>query len=131
MRRALVLPFSSSPRGRSRACSSDDTKGAIDVTADQRQVRGSPRQTSGGKSTFAVKNDGDDVTEVYVYAKGDEVKGEVENIGPGHLPQPHRRPHRRRVRGRLQAGDEGRRHPHEDHGDRRGRDATSESRRRR
>ena len=36
-----------------------------------------------GTSTFAVKNVGDDVTEVYVDAKGVYVKGEVENIGPG------------------------------------------------
>jgi uncharacterized cupredoxin-like copper-binding protein len=40
-----------------------------------------------GKHTFAVKNEGKDVTEVYVYAKGsdgdfDKVVGEVENIAP-------------------------------------------------
>jgi uncharacterized cupredoxin-like copper-binding protein len=40
-----------------------------------------------GKHTFAVTNEGTDVTEVYVYAKGsdgdfDKVVGEVENIAP-------------------------------------------------
>jgi uncharacterized cupredoxin-like copper-binding protein len=40
-----------------------------------------------GKHTFDVKNEGKDVTEVYVYAKGsdgdfDKVVGEVENIAP-------------------------------------------------
>jgi uncharacterized cupredoxin-like copper-binding protein len=41
-----------------------------------------------GKISFDVQNDGKDVTEVYVYAKGsdgafDKVVGEVENIAPG------------------------------------------------
>jgi len=36
-----------------------------------------------GKHTFSVKNDGDKVTEVYVYAPGDRVVSEKENIGPG------------------------------------------------
>lgn len=36
-----------------------------------------------GKLTFVVKNDGRDVTEMYVLAEGDKVKSEVENIGPG------------------------------------------------
>lgn len=65
------------------ACSSTDTKGAIAVTASNDACKVAKTDLRAGKSTFAVKNDGDDVTEVYVYAKGDEVKGEVENIGPG------------------------------------------------
>jgi uncharacterized cupredoxin-like copper-binding protein len=36
-----------------------------------------------GKTTFDVTNKGGDVTEVYVYGHHDEIKGEVENIGPG------------------------------------------------
>jgi uncharacterized cupredoxin-like copper-binding protein len=36
-----------------------------------------------GRTTFTVKNDGKDVTEVYVYADGDKVMAEKENIGPG------------------------------------------------
>ena len=35
-----------------------------------------------GRQTFAVTNKGSDITEVYVYATGDRVVGEVENIGP-------------------------------------------------
>jgi len=35
-----------------------------------------------GVQTFAVSNAGSQVTEVYVYAPGDRVVGEVENIGP-------------------------------------------------
>ncbi len=82
MRRALFLPFLVLLLGLA-ACSSDDTLGAIDVTATNDTCDVAKTDLSAGKSTFAVKNDGDDVTEVYVYAKGDEVKGEVENIGPG------------------------------------------------
>lgn len=82
MRRALILPFVVLLLGLA-ACSSDDTKGAIDVTATNEKCDVATTHLSAGKSTFAVKNDGDDVTEVYVYASGDEVKGEVENIGPG------------------------------------------------
>lgn len=36
-----------------------------------------------GAHTFAVRNSGGDVTEVYVYGTGDRVVGEVENVGPG------------------------------------------------
>ena len=82
MRRALVLPFLVVLLGLA-ACSSDDTKGAIDVAATNDKCDVAKTDLPAGKSTFAVKNDGDDVTEVYVYADGDEVKGEVENIGPG------------------------------------------------
>jgi len=82
MRRVLVLPFLLLLVGLG-ACSSDDTKGAIDVTATNDKCTVAKTDLRAGSSTFAVKNDGDDVTEVYVYAKGDEVKGEVENIGPG------------------------------------------------
>ena len=82
MRRVLVLPSLVLLLGVA-ACSSDDTKGAIDVTATNDKCEVARTDLDAGKSTFAVKNDGDDVTEVYVYADGDEVKGEVENIGPG------------------------------------------------
>jgi uncharacterized cupredoxin-like copper-binding protein len=82
MRRVLVLPFLLLLLGLT-ACSSDDTKGAIDVTASNEECDVAKTDLPAGSSTFAVKNDGDDVTEVYVYGEGDEVKGEVENIGPG------------------------------------------------
>ena len=36
-----------------------------------------------GKTTFRVQNQGKQVTEVYVYAEGDRVVTERENIGPG------------------------------------------------
>jgi len=36
-----------------------------------------------GTHTFSVTNNGNQVTEFYVYAEGDRVMGEVENIAPG------------------------------------------------
>jgi iron uptake system component EfeO len=35
-----------------------------------------------GRHTFEVSNDASQVTEVYVYAPGDRIMGEVENVGP-------------------------------------------------
>src|SRR3954451_25473377 len=81
MRRVLVLPLLLLVG--LGECSSEDTKGAIDVTATNDRCTVAKTDLRAGSSTFAVQNDGDDVTEVYVYGKGDEVKGEVENIGPG------------------------------------------------
>ncbi len=66
------------------ACSSDaSTEDAIAVSSSDTKCTVAKTNLVAGKSTFLVKNDGGDVTEVYVYGAGDEVKGEVENIGPG------------------------------------------------
>src|SRR3954463_11476153 len=82
MRRALVPILLIATAGVA-ACSSTDKEGAVDVTATNSACKVARTDLPAGKSTFSVQNDGDDVTEVYVYGKGDEVKGEVENIGPG------------------------------------------------
>ncbi|WP_374101173.1 iron uptake system protein EfeO [Antrihabitans sp. YC2-6] len=50
------------------------TDSACDVATDSAET---------GNSTFQVTNNGTKVTEFYVYAEGDRVMGEVENIGPG------------------------------------------------
>ena len=65
------------------ACSSTDDSGAIAVTSSTKACTVADTELDAGETTFKVVNDGDDVTEVYVYADGDEVKGEVENVGPG------------------------------------------------
>ncbi len=65
------------------ACSSTDDKDAVAVTAGTTSCDVAKTDLPAGTTTFKVTNDGDDVTEVYVYADGDEVKGEVENIGTG------------------------------------------------
>ncbi len=79
----VLVPFVVLAAAGIAACSTNDTKGAIAITATNDRCEVAKTDLKAGKSTFAVKNDGDDVTEVYVYAKDDEVKGEVENIGPG------------------------------------------------
>jgi uncharacterized cupredoxin-like copper-binding protein len=65
------------------ACSSTNDAGAIAITASNNECKVADTSLDAGETTFKVTNDGGDVTEVYVYANGDEVKGEVENIGPG------------------------------------------------
>lgn len=65
------------------ACSTDSGSDAIAVTASDDACRVPTRELPAGRTTFDVTNKGSDVTEVYVYADGDVVKGEVENIGPG------------------------------------------------
>ncbi|MDT7571436.1 MAG: iron uptake system component EfeO [Actinomycetota bacterium] len=73
------------------ACgSSGDSGGSseqIAVAAGDTTCDVAKTSLSAGKVTFDVKNEGKDVTEVYVYAKGDDgdfdkVVGEVENIAP-------------------------------------------------
>jgi uncharacterized cupredoxin-like copper-binding protein len=74
---AVALPLA--------ACSSKSSggDGAIAVTASDKSCKVAKTELAAGSHTFAVTNKGNDVTEVYVYAKGDRVVGEVENIGPG------------------------------------------------
>ncbi len=65
------------------ACSSTDDAGAIDVVSSEKACTVAETNLDAGTAKFNVSNEGDDVTEVYVYGDGDEIKGEVENIGPG------------------------------------------------
>ncbi len=65
------------------ACSSTDDSGAIAITASEKACQVGKAVLNAGATNFKVTNDGGDVTEVYVYADGDQVKGEVENVGPG------------------------------------------------
>jgi iron uptake system component EfeO len=70
------------------ACTStEDTGGseggAIEVTASDDSCELSETELDAGLHTFEVTNDGSQVTEFYVYAEGDQIMQEVENIGPG------------------------------------------------
>lgn len=66
------------------ACASTgDSKNAIAVTSTDSKCTVATTKLPAGPSTFRVTNRGRDVTEVYVYTKSGDVKGEVENIGPG------------------------------------------------
>ncbi|RCG25912.1 peptidase M75 family protein [Sphaerisporangium album] len=57
--------------------------GKITVAASDTECKVSTASLPAGTSTFQVTNGGSKVTEFYVYAAGDRVMGEVENIVPG------------------------------------------------
>ncbi len=66
------------------ACSSDDAGGeAIAITSGTTECRVAQTALAAGKHRFQVQNTGNQATEVYVYAAGDKVVAEKENIGPG------------------------------------------------
>ncbi|MGW6937042.1 iron uptake system protein EfeO [Lentzea sp. NPDC054927] len=69
------------------ACSSNGgTSGAsgnIAVEATDDACKVAKTDASTGNVTFEVTNKGTKVTEFYLYAEGDRILGEVENIGPG------------------------------------------------
>jgi uncharacterized cupredoxin-like copper-binding protein len=66
------------------ACSNGaGSSGAVTITATESRCDVAKRSLAAGETTFRVRNDGSDVTEVYVYAPGDKVVSEKENIGPG------------------------------------------------
>jgi iron uptake system component EfeO len=55
----------------------------IGVTATDSSCQIARSDSSAGPVTFLITNGGTKVTEFYVYAPGDRVVGEIENIGPG------------------------------------------------
>jgi plastocyanin len=65
------------------ACSNGAASGAVAITATETRCDVAKTTLDAGETTFRVRNDGGDVTEVYVYAPGDKVVTEKENIGPG------------------------------------------------
>ncbi|MEV4479183.1 iron uptake system protein EfeO [Micromonospora coxensis] len=71
------------------ACSDGDDRDAakaahaVDVKATDASCELDVTDLAAGQATFTVTNSGGKVTEFYVYAAGDRVMGEVENIAPG------------------------------------------------
>ncbi|GAA1820475.1 peptidase M75 family protein [Luedemannella flava] len=72
------------------ACGNDGTGGTtpagdgpIAVAASDTACEVGKTDVPAGTVSFKVTNKGSKVTEFYVYAEGDRVMGEVENIGPG------------------------------------------------
>ncbi|MBV1849485.1 iron uptake system protein EfeO [Catellatospora tritici] len=72
------------------ACTTDpepaapgDTTGPIAVKATDTSCEVARGENAAGTVTFNITNSGAKVTEFYVYAAGDRVMGEVENIAPG------------------------------------------------
>ncbi|MFC4493480.1 iron uptake system protein EfeO [Streptomyces ovatisporus] len=58
-------------------------KGGVQVTADDKACKVSDDEFPAGNVKLQVENKGTKVTEVYVYAPGDRIVTERENIGPG------------------------------------------------
>ncbi|GHH62941.1 iron uptake system protein EfeO [Lentzea cavernae] len=69
------------------ACSSNGgttgASGNIAVEASDDACKVAKTEAGTGNVTFEVTNKGTKVTEFYLYAEGDRILGEVENIGPG------------------------------------------------
>ena len=57
--------------------------GPIEVTASDTSCEVARSEAPAGTVEFTVTNTGSKVNEFYVYAEGDRIMGEVENIGPG------------------------------------------------
>ncbi|GAA3174343.1 iron uptake system protein EfeO [Nonomuraea roseoviolacea] len=57
--------------------------GKITVAASDTECKVAATEVAAGTSTFAITNGGSKVTEFYVFAAGDRVMAEVENIAPG------------------------------------------------
>ncbi|MGI8335298.1 iron uptake system protein EfeO [Actinomadura scrupuli] len=62
---------------------SGSSSGAISVTSTDDACEVSKKDLPAGKTVFKITNKGAKVTEVYVYAPGDKIVTERENIGPG------------------------------------------------
>jgi iron uptake system component EfeO len=78
---ALTLAACGSADGGSGAGSGKAAE--IAVTATDSACRVPTDELAAGTHTFRVTNTGSKVTEFYVYATGDRIVGEVENIAPG------------------------------------------------
>ncbi len=59
------------------------TKAAITVTASDTACEVSAATAPAGTVTFEISNTGTRVNEFYLYAEGDRIVGEVENVAPG------------------------------------------------
>ncbi|GAA1307801.1 lipoprotein [Planotetraspora silvatica] len=79
----LLAAACSSADSPTAASSGQAKPGKITVAASDTDCKVASTQLPAGTSTFTITNGGSKVTEFYVYAAGDRVMGEVENIVPG------------------------------------------------
>ncbi|MFC7485259.1 iron uptake system protein EfeO [Knoellia sp. CPCC 206453] len=87
-RRALALTlipatFALAACGGNSDAKTADGKGPITVTANDSACEVARTEAPAGQIEFTVSNKGTKVNEFYVYAAGDRIMGEVENISPG------------------------------------------------
>ena len=78
---AALAGCTDAPGASTAGASPDDGTVAVRAADDACEV--SRTDLTSGITTFAITNEGSDVTEVYVYADGDRIVTEKENIGPG------------------------------------------------
>ncbi|WP_431926655.1 iron uptake system protein EfeO [Nonomuraea jabiensis] len=94
MRTPIRLSFGALALATLAACGSGNTPaassgsapakpGKIAVAASDTECKVGAAEVSAGTTTFTITNGGTKVTEFYVYAPGDRVMAEVENIVPG------------------------------------------------
>ncbi|WP_188190518.1 iron uptake system protein EfeO [Nonomuraea sp. SYSU D8015] len=93
MRTAIRLSFGALALAGLTACGSGGSAptsasapakpGKIAVAATDTECKVAASEVAAGTTTFAITNGGSKVTEFYVYAPGDRVMAEVENIVPG------------------------------------------------
>jgi iron uptake system component EfeO len=80
---AAALAGCSSDKGGSRGSGAAGATGPIAVNATDSACEVAKTAVDAGTVQFRITNRGGKVTEFYVYAPGDRVMGEVENIAPG------------------------------------------------
>jgi len=79
---ALVLAAAVAVAG--AACSSDGGgREEVTIVSTSTACRVSKPSVKAGKTTFVLQNSGSKFTEAYIYAAGDRVVTERENVGPG------------------------------------------------
>ncbi|KUL40501.1 iron uptake system protein EfeO [Actinoplanes awajinensis] len=61
----------------------DAASGKITVAASDTECKVERTESSAGTVTFAISNKGSKINEFYIYAAGDRIMGEIENIAPG------------------------------------------------
>ncbi|QFY06642.1 peptidase M75 [Nonomuraea phyllanthi] len=91
MRTAIHLSFGALALATLAACGSGTTDasagapapGKVTVAASDTECKVGASEVVAGTTTFSITNGGSKVTEFYVYAPGDRVMAEVENIVPG------------------------------------------------
>ncbi|MFI7222003.1 iron uptake system protein EfeO [Nonomuraea angiospora] len=92
MRTPIRLSFGALALATLAACGSGNTPaassapagpGKITVAASDTECKVGAAEVAAGTTTFTITNGGTKVTEFYVYAPGDRVMAEVENIVPG------------------------------------------------
>jgi iron uptake system component EfeO len=80
---ALSLAACGSGTPAATGSAAPEKPGKISVAASDTECKVAAAELPAGTSTFTITNGGTKVTEFYVYAPGDRVMAEVENIVPG------------------------------------------------